>query len=259
MAVKFIHMTETDFLQKKLIHKNCSLENCLDLLKNNHIWFANPEKWHDPFESMFLTTNYKLTSSGITKKHPWHQRVFGTCMTETATCEAYWNIYSQQQIGMSLAIDREVLLNELKNYSSRTGNTIYIGKVEYQKTSTIVGSLKANPFISPYLSASGIGTEEAKMRLLLLKRSSYRYEDEIRIFIVKKKKMSLDGIYMDYGCPPTTLITTITIDPNVKENVFLMIRERLINQYHFVDYSPNNKRVRKSLLYTAPKTKMFNI
>ena len=74
MAVKFIHMTETDFLQKKLIHKNCSLENCLDLLKNNHIWFANPEKWHDPFESMFLTTNYKLTSSGITKKHPWHQR-----------------------------------------------------------------------------------------------------------------------------------------------------------------------------------------
>ena len=64
---------------------------------------------------------------------------------------------------------------------------------------------------------------------------------------------------MDYGCPPTTLITTITIDPNVKENVFLMIRERLINQYHFVDYSPNNKRVRKSLLYTAPKTKMFNI
>lgn len=258
MAVKFINITEQEFLQKSLIHKNCSLEHCIDLLENRRFWFANPASWQDPFESMFLTSKYKLNANNP-KEHPWQQRVFATCMTETATCEAYWNVYSHQQIGMSLALIREQLLRELRNYSQQTNSTIYIGKVEYQKTSSIVNNLRNNPFISPYLSQSGIGSEQAKVRLLLLKRSSYRYEDEIRFFIVKKKKMLVEGIPVAFGCAPTDLIKTITIDPNVGDNVFKLIKDRMVQNYGFADIAANNKRVRKSLLYTAPKSKIFNL
>ena len=258
MPVKFINMTEQDFIQNKLIHKNCSLENCFDLLQNRRIWFANPTTWHDPFESLFLTSKYKKASGRITE-HPWRRRVFATCMTETATCEAYWNVYSQQQIGMSLAIKREVLLDELKRYSLNTNTTIFIGKVEYQRTSNIVGRLADNPFISPYLSSAGIRTEEAKVRLLLLKRSAYDYENEIRFFIVKKKPNDLNGIHVNFSCQPTDLIDTITIDPNVKENVFELIKEKLINQYNFANYSPKHRRVLKSLLYTPPRAKVFSL
>lgn len=251
MAVKFINMTEQDFLQEKLIFKNCSLEYCLDIISKNRLWFANPEKWHDPFESMFLRANYRL-NTGTISKHPWNQRVFATCMTQTATCEAYWNIYSQQQIGMSLAIRREVLLNELKAYCRTTNSTIYIGKVEYQRTSMIIGDLRNNPFIHAFLSNTGIRREEAKVRLLLLKRSSFKYENEIRFFIVKKKKMKVEGQHIPYNCHPDDLIATITIDPDVKDNVYKMIKEKLI-QYNF------NNRVRRSLLYTPPKPKVFRL
>ncbi len=258
MPVKFINITRAEFLSKALIHKNCSLENCLDMIAHRHIWFANPEKWHDPFESMFLKANYRL-AAGTTVKHPWQQRVFCTCMTETATCEAYWNVYSQQQLGMSLAIKRQELLDELENYCVRTNTMVYIGKVEYQKTSQIVGSLRANPFVSPHITASGIRTEEAKVRLLLLKRSAYRYENEIRFFIVKHEKTQLEGILMDYHRDARDLIKTITIDPNVNTEVFQLIKEKLVNQYGFTDYSRSNKRVRKSLLYTSPKPKEFRL
>lgn len=256
MPVKFINMTEQEFLQKTLIHKNCPLEYCLDILDNRRIWFANPTTWQDPFESMFLTFQYKL-SAGKLVNHPWNKRIYATCMTETSTCEAYWNVYSHQQIGMSLAIKRDVLLNELKRYCQISKTTIFIGKVEYQKTSNIVGNLKANSFINPYLTPAGIRTEEAKVRLLLLKRSAYGYENEIRFFIVKKKASELKGIHMGFSCQPTDLISTITIDPNVKEKVFGLIKSELINKYNFVDYSPNRKRVQQSLLYTPPKSKVF--
>lgn len=254
MAVKFINMTEQDFLQDNLIYKYCSLENCLEMIDKTSLWFANPATWQDPFESMFLTAEYQLPS-GVVAHHPWQQRVFGTCMTETATSEAYWNIYSRKQIGMSMAIKRNVLLQELRAYSQRTNTHIYIGKVEYQKTAELVNpDLRSNPFISPHINQYGIKTAEAKVRLLLLKRSSYRYENEIRFFIVKREKILSNGIFMNYQCTPTDLIKTITIDPNVGDNVFKLIKDKLVSQYNFTHFN-----VKKSLLYTAPVNKTFVI
>ena len=258
MAVKFFNMTRTDFLSKKLLYKYMPLERALDLLKNQRLWFANPTIWKDPFEKRFIENKYVI--GGVQKDFPWKDRVYAMCMTQTATSEAYWNAYANNDIGISFKFNRQALLTELERISNANGVRIYIGKVEYQKTSDIKRDLSKNPFLfdggSPI---STIGKEETKVRLLLLKRIAYRYEDEIRFFIVRDKKANLIGTYLSYGVPNTSIIDTISLDPNIGDNTVAMLKKVFEVDYGFTPRAPRQARVQRSLLYAANVNNLIKI
>ena len=152
MAVKFFNMTRADFLSKKLLYKYMPLERALDLLKNQRLWFANPTIWKDPFEKRFIENKYVI--GGVQKDFPWKDRVYAMCMTQTATSEAYWNAYVNNDIGISFKFNRLALLTELERISNTNGVRIYVGKVEYQKTSDIKRDLAKNP-VNVLFPASG--------------------------------------------------------------------------------------------------------
>lgn len=62
--IRFVNITEEEFLDSKLLYKHMPLENALRTLKNKRLWFANPATWVDPFEKRFLEAKgnfYKLT------------------------------------------------------------------------------------------------------------------------------------------------------------------------------------------------------
>ena len=56
--LRFVNITEADFLSSKLLYKHMPLENVLRTLKNKTLWFANPATWTDPFEKRFLEAKY---------------------------------------------------------------------------------------------------------------------------------------------------------------------------------------------------------
>lgn len=247
MAVKFINITREEFLENKLIFKYMPLEHALSTLNHQYLWFANPTTWVDPFEKRFIITKY---SDGST--FAWRDRVFCCCFTESAACEAHWNIYSRGEIGIECKFDRVELLNLLEQSDLR----IYIGRVEYMKTSDIKKKLSQIPFNPPI--AFNMRTVEHKVRLLLLKRKAFEYEKEIRIVIVKKDKLKGPGFKFQFlsqeGIPyqVDNLINTITISPLVGIETTDFFKKQFNNLFPKI-------RVEKSHLYDEYESKIIKV
>ncbi len=257
MAVKFFNMTRADFLSKKLLFKYLSLERVLDMLTNQTIWFANPTIWKDPFEKRFIENNYNV--GGVQKPYPWKGRVYCMCATQTATSEAYWNTYSASEIGVSIKFNRQNLLNELDRISN-AGTRIYIGKVEYQQTHKIKGNLSSNIFLNPSGSPIiNLNKEELKVRLLLLKRLAYQYENELRFFIIKDKPAKQSGTLLKYNIKNTDLIDSLSLDPRIGPMTVDLLRREFENNYGFQPISRTQKRVQRSLLYAEEKPMVIRL
>lgn len=257
MPIKFLNISEAEFLSKKKLYKHMSLENALATLNNHTLWFANPTIWKDPFESRFVSAKY-VDNNKKTIDFPWIDRVFCACFTETAASEAYWTPYSQQQIGVEFRISRQELLRVLKNYAD--AYDIFIGKVEYMLTSHIKGPVNSIPFSAPIPTKN---SKEWWARLLLLKRVAYRYEDEIRIIIVKRDKTLENGIQIKYHCPDTSLIDSIVLDPTIGKYTEELLKDTFANKYGFTPIANRigrrQPRVLKSQLYAKLTVKALNI
>lgn len=230
-----------------------SLESALTTLNNHTLWFANPIIWKDPFESRFVTAKY--LDKGEKIDYQWTDRVFCACFTETVTSEAYWAPYSQRQIGVEFRMNRQELLKVLEGYADLYD--IYIGKVEYMLNSQIKGPLKSIPFGEPVPLPK---TKSWWARLLLIKRKAFKYEDEIRIIIVKKEKTQEKGIQIKYDCKNTDIIDSIVLDPSIERYTEDLLKDTFVNKYGFkalINKAGNRQsRVVKSQLYAklAPKT-----
>lgn len=168
--------------------------------------------------------------------------------------------YSAGEIAVSLKLNREVLLGELEK-AAGTGCRIYIGKVHYQKTKDVKSELYRNSFLNPSGKIiKSLNAEELKIRLLLLKRVAYQYEDEMRFFIVKDKRAKQDGILLKFDVPPAQLIDSISLDPRIGKHTFDLLRNILEGNYGFSPRNGNrNSRVQKSLLYAESRPTMLKL
>lgn len=228
------------------------LENALRTLKDKSLWFANPMTWKDPFERRFLEAKYMY--KGEEKNFTWKGKVFCTCMTQTITSEAFWNVYSRGGIGIELRVNREKLLEELSRYDDTY--KIFIGKAEYLKTEDICKDLRKIPFIQPVGIDANLNTEMFAARLFLLKRIAYKYEDEIRIIIVKKNATKENGIAINYECENNELFHRIVLDPNIGDYTAEMLKSLFVSEYGFSPLNRNGKlfnRVLRSQLYAKQK------
>ena len=248
--IRFVNISEEEFLGSRLLYKHMPLENALRTLKNKSLWFANPATWADPFEKRFLEAKY--TKGGKERTFNWPGRVFCTCMTQTQSSEAYWNAYSHGEIVIELRIIREKLIEELKKQATKYD--IFIGKVEYMKTADIKKTeLKDIPF-NPPLKVD-LNTPEFAARLFLLKRIAFQYEDEIRIILLKKSKTQESGINIEYTCKNTDLISRIVLDPRLGDYSSELLYNCFSDDFGFKPYKSGKatvKRVLRSQLYAKP-------
>ncbi len=238
MKINFINITESEFLDSKILYKYMPLEFALGILKEKYLWLCNPVIWKDPFEKRFIESKYLI--NGKETEFPLKGKVFCLCMTQTATSEAHWNNYSNGQTGISFKYKRERLLEVLEKHTA--GYDIYIGKVDYLRISELKKKLSQIELINA-IQPFGLNNRQLQIQLLLLKRVAFRYEDEIRILAVKKHKTRESGIRLPYTLDSHKLIDTITIDPGVGTNTTGMLKKLFKEEYGF-------KKVYKSQLYT---------
>ena len=255
MEVQFVNMTREEFLSKKRLHKFMPLENALKTLSNQELWFADPSTWKDPFEKRFLDSDY-VDTNGEDKSIPFGKRTYCMCTTQTQTSEAYWNAYSQKQIGIEFIFNRSELLKQIETYTDTYD--IYIGKVEYLPTHEI----KKNKISQiPFSTSLPNNTKDIFVRLLLLKRIAYHYEDEIRIILIKKRAAIEDkpaGIKLNYRCENQSLISHIILDPSIEQYTTELLKETFISKYGFKsnvnsETGKTTSVVLKSALYSAQK------
>jgi hypothetical protein len=187
--------------------KYMSLENALQCLRNNNLWFVEPSKWQDKYERYFY--NAEINGESCSEKNPV---VYSTCVTNKKDSESTWKIYAYNTQGLAsrcvqFRLNRKKLREALINakyradskeaYSQqplKTNYDIYEGVVTY-KDEQIVKNLP-----KPTISKDGEELDNLwhhayfddfsfnkYLNLLLLKRNAFEHEQETRFFIVKKE------------------------------------------------------------------------
>ena len=162
--------------------------------KKTSLRFVEPSYWEDQYEGKFYNAIFDNCSIDALRA-PF---LFACCFSSKRENEAAWILYSHNKTGLaSRCVEftlsrsrlREQLVKNLKNC------TIYIGSVDYKSKSYIdsvnmpkIGdSQKDNEVYFNYFKGFSI---ERYINLLLLKRSAFEHEQEVRIFVIPDSKRS---------------------------------------------------------------------
>ena len=215
-------------------------------LDKNSLYFANPGTWPDPFEKLFLKSKYKIDKKQVPYKY--ENSIFCMCVTTTKYSEATWKVYGSE---VQFKISKELFLSILEANTDKYD--IYIGKVEYRNSSDL---LRNSPLTLLGLEKKDFQIPEGWIRLLLQKRNDFKYENEIRIILIKKglsEKKSKKGIQIVYNEDITSLFPKAIISPTLSAAETESVKKEL-EKYFF---SPENIHVNK--LYKEVEPRNINL
>ncbi len=154
---------------------------------NEELVFVSPKTWIDPFERRFWKTDY-------TRYNFTQPNIYCMCLTTKSTTneEAAWKMYvDSKERALRITFNVDILLKKLDDYARESDTKIYIGKAiyDFDRTEIIDLHKKENIFFP-----KSVFTLEHYLSLMCLKRKSFEFENEIRIFIVKDGESSYESL-----------------------------------------------------------------
>lgn len=157
------------------------------------LWFSNPDLWLDPYEARFLNAKYEIADD-MQIECPFKNMVFGCCFTtKDVSYEPDWLLYASNDKSIRIRYDNATILRYLRDAAEKNQWNVYIGKVSYQSLKEI-----ETPELFKNMSGTDILSQKNFIQLLFLKRSAYKFEDELRIIIVTKNKTEEKGLSLDF-------------------------------------------------------------
>lgn len=210
-----------------IAYKYMSLDSFIVSLVN-HTWrFVEPKKWKDKYEGRFYNADYSKVLSGSSNPV---RKTYATCITQSPASEAAWKVYSHGQGLGSRCIQLKLDMAELRKQlcqqlivkgvnaskSSSVRGSLYEGKVYYELSDSQIDNLNkpGQDFYDTFFQSFSLSKF---LKLLLLKRKAYSYEDEIRLFFVPDPSQRInskkhDGDSIDIPVDWGKLIKEIKID-----------------------------------------------
>lgn len=183
--------------RNKTMYKYMNLETALLCIEQGSIRFSEPDVWRDSFESRFYTADFQNIKHCPATDTP---KLYACCFTYKKVSEAAWTTYNAEKKGLGskciqLVLNVEQFRNELiKSLSNQ--DCIYEGRIDYSLGDSVIQKLhtSSSPFYAEIHNRFNL---ETFLSLMLLKRSSFSHEQELRIFIkkngdIKKNKSSYD-------------------------------------------------------------------
>ena len=173
---------------KDSICKYMPLKHLETDINNSRITFVSPCTWEDSFETRY----YKLKnySSKLEFVEP---TVFCMCLTgkHAANEDALWRRYAPQNDHLvKVYFKINDLFHILDSFAAKYNAEIYVGEAIYadKKQIDAVTPTKNHTFFSSPFEM------ENYLSLMSLKRGAFRYENEVRIFVVFRDGVSDDSI-----------------------------------------------------------------
>lgn len=207
MNIRFLNWSKEDFLELKYLYRYMEFNDLEEMLKTNTINFKDPKKWIDPYETRMLVRKYKF-SDDKPINYPFNDSLSAYCFTSPENCEAHWKVYNRETIIVQVSFIVEKLLEKL-NISNEIPD-LYIGQVEYFKKNEIdkeaVKILNKEPSLL---------TDEDWLKIMLLKRITYKYEKEIRFMTINGGGHELPKLVFDNI---KDVIEHVTIEPQIDES-----------------------------------------
>lgn len=191
------------------VYKYMTIEAFLMSMYSGQWRFFEPSKWNDRFEQRFYCARYNFPASiGNTPQ------LFATCVTRVKNNEAAWKVYANG-LGLGahclqLELDIVELRKQLRAYGSR-----FEEKAVTYENETVILDLhkKSKRYYSKYFGSFSL---DKFLRLLSLKRDAYKYEQELRLFIIPDNTGKRNGCkkakHLDIPIRWKDVITKVRVD-----------------------------------------------
>ena len=245
MAIHYVNIEKEEFLKdyKRVFHFT-TIDRFIEIVKTSKIAFVNPSAWPDPFEKFFVEREFLIENEKFNL--PINGKLFAFCVSGTLNSEAYWKVYAPKEDGIRLTFNTSKLItNFLENIKDAE---VYIGKVSYHITKEFHDPTFNKKSLISEIKNKKIGEEQIK--LMLKKRKSFFYEDEIRIMIIPHKKNEKSSII--HRTTKIDIYTdNYTLDPRLGKYKATALKEYFKTFFGF--------KVSKSRLYSDLKRKPINL
>ena len=201
------------------IYRIFSFKYFQELFTKKELVLLNPSKWDDPFENFFLQTNVEFPDGTLASLKSQYDDWYGQCWTTQADSDAMWRIYSQKNAitgihdGIRISTTVRKLFDAIWNTADRQSFLkFFIGKVEYSTEDKIIAFLLSTSFTQ----IMNGGTNDLFAKLLMIKRTEFEHENEVRIIVNDVQKNVGDHVLYKITIDPATLFDEVCIDPRLK-------------------------------------------
>ncbi len=210
-----------------IFHRYFPLSRLEEMLNEKKLAFVYPKLWNDPYETLYLETDFSSVSKvvGEPDKRYKQPKIFCLCARSTDDNEeASWKVYSDgREPLLRVRFHVVELLRQIHKYASDNGCKVYYSQICYDYDYDKIKEIK----ISANLKKRFLSNfdEEKYIRLMSLKRPSFGYEKEFRLFIVPEGE--------DWSLPEEEQpllekgVLKIPIDDNVFERFTINPLERI--------------------------------
>lgn len=143
--------------------------------------FTQPSEWNDPAEKAFYEATLKRG------KETLNFYAYACCVSKQQQSEAAWMTYEygKHEGCVKFSIDKEKLYQEIENWAANNGFTFYYDEAIYSDWGKLKELAEKIWNTEEVQKGSNILDVEKFLCMLLLKRNAYKYEDEIRLFLIK--------------------------------------------------------------------------
>lgn len=230
---------------ERRIYRILPFYRLIEMLANNKNYLLAPSKWYrdDPFENMIKNIRYE--HKGKTGPLAFANDVYAQCWSLTSSSHALWKIYTNYDselkgfnvntieelmpewekiykvAGVRIRTTIGAVLEETIKSKTLSGDDIYIGKVEYMKEHEIYSFLKKHNILS--------GDPKDIARVLLLKRSSFSYENEIRLILNDNDRVKTDVV--GYEVDIKKIIESVALDPRISSDIVIKEMKKKIRKH----------------------------
>jgi len=251
---RHIHMLNGYTLpkDKSTVFKYMPLDRFVKSVDKKELIFVSPETWYDPFEQLYYGID--CSSRGYNTED-----IVCMCVSEKSSTneDACWRVYAgTNNKTVRISIEQDRLLQLLDSFSENNGYEVYIGKVNYDFEKEDIKKIHntSSPLYNEYFPI--VMKVEHYLSLMLLKRSAFKYENEIRIFLVKKT-ISERLLRIPCNYKVTRLVSNVMLSPyppvRQSDDLAYKVRERMNNiesaQLKSVLKDKVGCRIQQSLLY----------
>ena len=232
---RFINLNPSD--KNKFIYRYLSFSRLVEIFSTNTYQLINPSLWDDPYEQWLTSAKFDLGSDQLDLG--FRNSFFGSCWTKKNSSNAMWRIYSPDKSAVRIRTTPKLLGDAIQQALGPASKSIaFIGKVQYLSQAMI--SEKAESLAIATLSTQ---SELAAAKSLLIKRSSFSHEEEVRILLVDR---SFNEKVLPISIDPHNVIQSVMIDSRAPIELIDVYKKYLKDTLGF------KGRVSKSTLYDHP-------
>jgi hypothetical protein len=223
------------------IYRIIPFDYLVDMLIHSQLVLVKPKLWDDPFEE-FLSKQKLIGPNGenYTLKN-FGNNFFSQCWTMDFESDFMWRVYSPNNRGVKIKSTLKIICDEILKHLDES-HFLQIGKVDYWNDKKIRENFENPLFLSKLMF-------EGYYHSLLIKKESFRHENEVRIIHTPKDVNSKNKDIIKLKVDPNVLIQSIQLHPKLSDE----LRPDMINTIRKLGF---NNEVINSDLFSVPELKL---